>query len=308
MSIAVVIPAYNSATLIGATIESALRQTLPASEILVIDDGSSDDTAAVAESFGPPVRVFRRENAGQAAARTFGAEQAKSEWIAYLDHDDLWEPNKLERQMEEVIRHDADFCYTGRINFSQQGDVLKFGRVFPGYPAEEIRTTLFERDVPYGSAVLIRRSAILAVGGFRTQYRICDDWDMWLRLYHAGVKFAWCPEPLHLYRIHQGNASSNRLLMYREQVAIFHEHVLPYLSGPRKWIARARFYSSKKGEVAYRMRENKDPRYLSWMAQSILHWPFDDFFRYKVLAHMLLTRLGLIALPSTPHVRSLDEG
>jgi glycosyltransferase involved in cell wall biosynthesis len=308
MSIAVVIPAYNSARLIGATILSVLEQSLPADEIIVVDDGSTDDTAAVAESFGPGVKVFRCQNGGQAAARTFGTQLATSDWISYLDHDDLWDPRKLERQMEELVRHSADFCLTGRINFSETDGHKTFGRVFPGCPIDAVRERFFAGEIPYGSAVMVRRSAVLALGGFRTDLRICDDWDMWLRLYHAGAKFASCPEPLHLYRIHRHNASSNRLLMYHEQVRVYKEQVLPYLPTYKKWFEMTRFYSVRKGEVAYRFRQARDSRYALWMGQSILHWPFDDLYRYKVFAHMVLTRLGLLALPPTPESRSLYEG
>jgi glycosyltransferase involved in cell wall biosynthesis len=89
MSISVVIPAYNASRFIAATLESVLGQTLPADEIVVVDDGSTDDTAAIAESFGPPVRVFRRPNSRQGASRNFGVKQTSSEWIAFTDADDL---------------------------------------------------------------------------------------------------------------------------------------------------------------------------------------------------------------------------
>src|ERR1035441_5323830 len=105
MSISVVIPAYNRSRFIAETLESVLAQTLQPDEVLVVDDGSTDDTAAIAESFVPRVRVFRRSNQKQAAARNFGVMQATSEWIAFNDADDLWDPNKLELQMEELARH-----------------------------------------------------------------------------------------------------------------------------------------------------------------------------------------------------------
>src|ERR1035437_8266655 len=93
MSISVVIPAYNASRFIAATLQSVWGQTVPADEIVVVDDGSTDDTAAIAESFGPPVRAYRRPNSRQGASRNFGVKQTSSEWIAFTDADDLWEPN-----------------------------------------------------------------------------------------------------------------------------------------------------------------------------------------------------------------------
>src|ERR1035441_10508770 len=142
MSISVVIPAYNAFAFIAETLDSVLQQTFPPDEILVIDDGSTDDTAAVAESFGPPVRVFRRPNSRQGASRNFGVQQAVSEWIAFIDADDLWEPTKLERQMQDLFRHaGADVSYTAHVRFSQEGETIRFrGSTPPRFaPAKNIR-------------------------------------------------------------------------------------------------------------------------------------------------------------------------
>lgn len=97
-AVSAVIPAYNAAGCVGRAIRSVLAQTRPVIEILVIDDGSCDDTSSVAERFGPPVRVIRQANAGPSAARNRGAWAARGEWLAFLDADDTWLPPKLERQ------------------------------------------------------------------------------------------------------------------------------------------------------------------------------------------------------------------
>src|SRR5262249_59293001 len=99
-TISVVIPCYNGARFLRETLASVLAQTLPPLEVLVIDDGSTDDSGAVAESFGPPVRVIRQPNQGESVARNRGIEEAKGEWVGFLDADDLWNPDKLERQWQ----------------------------------------------------------------------------------------------------------------------------------------------------------------------------------------------------------------
>lgn len=96
-AISVVIPCYNAASFLGETLRSVLAQTQPPREVIVVDDGSTDDSARIAESFGPPVRVLRQANGGAAVARNTGVTAATGDWIAFLDADDLWHPQRLER-------------------------------------------------------------------------------------------------------------------------------------------------------------------------------------------------------------------
>jgi glycosyltransferase involved in cell wall biosynthesis len=292
VSISVVIPAFNSMKYLRETLDSVLNQTILPNEVLVIDDGSTDNTAAFAESYGLPVRVFRRTNQRQAASRNFGIQAATCEWIALLDHDDVWEPNKLERQMEELARHpEADLCYTGRVLLIQKGDTTILGRVIDVPPAEDIKRARYEGVTFLPSAVLIRRSAILAIGGFDP--KIChgsDDYDMWLRLLHAGAKFAACREPLVQYRRHEGNWSLDTA-WFDEYMEIYRRLVLPYLPKSSAGIAFNRFRSAHECDLAFALRERGNPTCLSMMARSILHSPFVDPLRYKVLAHMLFSRV-----------------
>lgn len=294
MSISVVIPAYNRSRIIAETLESVLAQTLQPDEVLVIDDGSTDDTAAIAESFAPQVRVFRRSNQHAAAARNFGIQQATSEWIAILDDDDIWKPNKLERQMEELALHpEADLCYTGRVLLDQKGDTATLGRVVYAPPAKDIRRLLFESATIFPSSVLIRRSTLLTMGGFDPMCHQNEDYDLWLRLLHAGVKFAACREPLLIYRRHEGNTSKN-MAWFEEYMGMYRRQVLPYLPRFTGWITYSKFLSIHMGYVAYTLREQGNPAHLAMMARSVFHWPFNDFHRYKVLIHMLYTRLRRI--------------
>ena len=101
-SVTVVIPCYNAARFLRQTLESVLNQTHAPLEVLVIDDGSTDESAAIAQSYGPPVRVICQPNQGESVARNRGIEEARGDWIAYLDADDLWLPEKLERQLAAV--------------------------------------------------------------------------------------------------------------------------------------------------------------------------------------------------------------
>jgi glycosyltransferase involved in cell wall biosynthesis len=293
MSISVVIPVYNAAGFIAETLDSVLRQTLPADEILVIDDGSTDDTATVAESFGSPVRVIRRPNCRQAASRNFGVREAKSEWIAFVDADDKWQPSKLARQMEELARNPlADLCYTARVEFVEQGGEVKLGKVMSVPPPEDIRQALFRNTTFMPSSVVIRRSTFLAAGGFDAKFQIVEDWDFWLRLLHAGTVFAACQEALLLYRIHPKSVSHDAIPALAEAKQIYQNRVLPHLPKVTRWFAQMKSQSGQEAAAAYVLRGVGDPRHLTILASSILRYPFNDAHRYKVFAHMLYTRLN----------------
>lgn len=289
MSISVVIPAYNGARFLPETLRSVLAQTLRPDEVLVVDDGSTDGTAAVAKAFGPLVRVFRRTNARQGASRNFGAEQASSEWIAFVDHDDLWAPEKLERQMQALAANPtADLCYTARVHFGEDRGPNKPQATVPVPPAGHVRDALFRNTTFLPSSVVIRRSTFLAAGGFDTSFRIVEDWDLWLRLQSAGIVFAACQEPLLHYRIHDQSASRNIRILLDETDQVYRRHIMPQISWPQRWLRYNRFRSDHESSGAMSLRASKDSSCSVMMAKSILRDPFHNPHRYKVMAHMLL--------------------
>ncbi len=292
MSISVVIPAYNASKFIADTIKSVLAQTLPADEVLVIDDGSTDNTAAIAASFEPSVRVIRTPNRRLPATRNLGVREAKSEWIAFLDADDIWEPNKLERQMQELSRSpEADLCYTGRIVLVQQGDSTRLGDVVPVPPAAKIQQELLKQCKFTPSCVVMRRSTFLAVGGQDGSFDYVEDWELWLRLLKAGVKFIDCPEPLLQYRVSSENKSSHAMPMLEGADRVYRMHIMPHYRGLTRWLRYFAFRGEQESIAAQVLRAKGDPRHLSMMAASILHRPFYRPIRYKIIAHMLYTRL-----------------
>jgi glycosyltransferase involved in cell wall biosynthesis len=291
-SIAAIIPTYNSMKHFKETIESVLSQTRPPDEVLVNDDGSTDGTADFAESYGPPIRVFRRANQRQSASRNFAATQTQCEWLAFLDHDDLWKPEKLRRQIEELIRNpSADLCYCGRMSFDEYDGISRPGNVFAVPPARDIRRALYVNTTFMPGSVLIRRTTYLAFGGFNPSIKLVEDWDLWLRLIHAGVQFAACQEPLLSMRIHVGNQSNNAIAALEEQKEIYRRLVLPHLPRSTRWLTHQSSQSGQEAVAASILRNVGDPRSLSMMLTSIARYPFAKLDRYKILAHMLYTRL-----------------
>ncbi len=199
-SISVVIPAYNSEGFVLNAVRSALAQTLPPIEILVVDDGSKDNTAGILASLPPPVCLLRQPNGGPAAARNHGIREAKGEWIALLDADDTWLPRKLELQLP--------FC-----NDPKAGVVHAFGengkRTGRKEPSIDF-ASLWKKNGIITSSVLLRKSAWEEVGGFDENRALIsvEDYNLWLRLTYAGWRIETCPQALMCYSPAAGNLSS----------------------------------------------------------------------------------------------------
>lgn len=199
MRISVVIPARNRAKVIGRAIECANRQTVAPVEIIVVDDGSDDDGATVAaaraaEVAGIPVSILELDaRAGAPNARNIGVAAAKGDWIALLDSDDGWADTKLAEQIA-LIADDVVAVFTDTLfHDGKGGGTTKFGK-----DVDDLSALLYENTLGGCSAVMIRRSAFDAVGGFDISLPSCQDWDMWLKLRGAG-RIALCHRPLTHY-------------------------------------------------------------------------------------------------------------
>jgi glycosyltransferase involved in cell wall biosynthesis len=189
--VSVIVAAYNAASDLPATLESVRRQTLENFEVLIVDDGSSDTTAAIAEGFAARdsrFRVIRQENAGVGGARNTGIRQARGEFIAPLDSDDLWEPEKLAKQVEVMERSGPEvglvYCWSRRIDdhdrlISYTHPYCLEGRIY--------RALLLLNVIGNGSVPLFRASALADVGLYLTRdeqngAQGCEDWDLTLRV------------------------------------------------------------------------------------------------------------------------------
>lgn len=201
--ISVIIPAYNREELLPQTLESLLRQTFPAEEIIVVDDGSTDRTAAVAESFGKPVQVIHQENSGPSAARNRGFLESQGEFIHFFDSDDLALPNKHEIQVEALQKSGADIAYgpwmKGRISdssFVPENQVLQQG----GLPKDNLIKALLTNWSIVPHACLFRRAIVEKIGGFPEELFVAEDQLMFSRCLLAGASVVHSPNTLELYR------------------------------------------------------------------------------------------------------------
>jgi glycosyltransferase involved in cell wall biosynthesis len=282
-----IIPVYNGATLIRRSIESVLSQTHAANELIVVDDGSTDETSAIVRSYGRKVRYLHQPNGGVAAARNYGVKQATSEWIAFLDHDDEWLPNKLERQLSFLGAHPgAELCYSAYWMHTLRGlKRLAHTPLCKLWPA--IR---WSNQFP-PSVVVLRRAEFLKLGGFKETLRgaSCEDWEFFVR-FLAAYSAVEIPEPLTNYYEVETSSSRDYRRMLPNTLSIVEEPLLSGLSGGKRAVWRRRIKSVLYYRAAISARENGDSA-AKYLLQSFLQWPFPDFApeRFKTLAAMLLS-------------------
>lgn len=221
-TVSVVIPTYNQSQYLGQAIASALNQTRPPLEIIVVDDGSTDDTPAVLAGYGDRIRSVRQANAGVAAARNAGLGLASGDLLALLDSDDIWLPQKLERQVEQFVAHpELGLVHCGVVNVDGNGHPLaEYLDGMAGWVAPEM--LLFRRAVVLGggSATVVSRAVIETVGDFDVNLPPSEDWDFYYRV-ASRFPIGFVPELLVHYRLHGANGHLNIARMERAMMQGF---------------------------------------------------------------------------------------
>ncbi|HWH79223.1 MAG TPA: glycosyltransferase family A protein, partial [Candidatus Binatus sp.] len=180
-AVSVIIPTYNRWPMVGAAVDSVLAQSYSDFELIVIDDGSTDGTAEKLACYGSRLRVFRQANRGVSAARNFAVSRACGRYLAFLDSDDLWQPRKLEIQTQFMDRNpEVQICQTEEI-------WIRHGiRVNPKNrhrkPSGDIFLPSLDLCLVSPSAVMLTRELFQKTGGFDENLRVCEDYDLWLRI------------------------------------------------------------------------------------------------------------------------------
>jgi glycosyltransferase involved in cell wall biosynthesis len=208
--VSIVMPAYNAGHYIAETIASVQAQTMPHWELVITDDGSSDQTAEVVNALAasdPRIRLFQQQNGRQGKARNLALKHAVAPWVAFLDADDLWHPEKLSRQFAIIEANpEAELVFTAGISFDSDT-----GAVTETHPA---RSGLLDRDEMYLEilrgyslpvlSVLVKRGWIDKVGGFGEELPVqnAEDYQLWLKMADAGIRMYGLNEDLFRDRIH----------------------------------------------------------------------------------------------------------
>jgi glycosyltransferase involved in cell wall biosynthesis len=226
--ISVIMPAFNSEKFISESIDSVLAQTYPLWELIVIDDGSTDSTAEIVKHYAQKdnrIKYYYQTNQRQGRARNNGISKSQGEWIAFLDHDDLWIPEKLEKQLDCAIRQQVDLVfsnvYISRSPYNSLDDThITSTGIFHGNDA--LKTFLAGNRIPILST-LVRKSAVQNCGGFEEHPSIqnADDYLLWLNMLANNYSFFGMPDRLAIYRLHTAQASGTDPYCHEQVIHIF---------------------------------------------------------------------------------------
>ncbi|WP_430435147.1 glycosyltransferase [Methyloversatilis sp.] len=225
-SISVVMPVFNGAAHLAEALDSVLVQRLPAARVVVVDDGSTDGSAALLQRYGDRITLVSQTNHGQAHARRTGADAAGGELIAFIDQDDVWDVNKLARQVNLMQRFpDAGATYCDHRRIDADGKLL--AATGSGYglrgSGRILDALLHGNFILSASLVMVRRSAYEAAGGFLPQRGFwADDYSLWLRT-AAHAPFLYQAETLVSYRQHANNTSGDRYEQARGDIQALRE-------------------------------------------------------------------------------------
>lgn len=210
LQISVIIPAYNAQNYIARAINSVLKQTLPPAEIIVIDDGSTDNTTQQAQTFGKKIKYLYKENGGVASARNLGIKIAQYNWIAFLDADDQWLETKLQRQTE-ILKRNPQLNWVAA-NFIKC--LCNENRKQPAIPENQAKKALDGKDYfqdffpaqinptyAWTGTILTKKQCLTDAGPFRKQASPAEDIDLWWRIAFDNPQIGYCPTPLAIYHM-----------------------------------------------------------------------------------------------------------
>lgn len=288
--VSVIIPAYNAEAFIGEALESVLQQTVRPEEIIVVDDGSTDRTAEIARSFGPPVIVISEHVGGSGPARNLAISRSTGEWLAFLDADDVWLPEKQERQLAAIGPETRLVC-SDRINIGDlRGLPVVQGALQPQKNGAGFVEILLGNFINT-STVMLRRDAFYEAGTFPTddELIVAQDWDLWVRVTYKHPIVA-LPEPLVKYRLHPGGSSRQLDKMIMGRIGVVHRALhrpkgkaLPWATKRRIWAAT---HLANGNDAA---KSGRNPTAWRLLLRSVLAFPLQRE-AYVSLARLALGR------------------
>lgn len=280
--VSVIVPVYNRGHMVARTLDSILRQSYPHTEIVAVNDGSSDASLAVLSEYARrhpgKMVVVDQSNQGQARARNNGIAASSGEYIAFLDSDDTWNPDKLSLQMP-LFRGRVGLVYSGINEVDLEDRITGTVLPEPGMRGDIYRQLLVKNRMTGGSVVVTRR-AIDQVGCFDESFRAAENWDLWIRI-SREYEVDYVDKPLVNYLKHQGNMSQDNRRMMEGSRAILTKHLPTPLRGGRLgdsyFEAYANFYYGL-GAQHFGRYEYKQARKMFFQC-----WKYKLFYRDSLL-------------------------
>ncbi len=181
--VSVVIPVYNGNNYLHQAINCALKQTYTNIEILVVDDGSTDDTWDMIQSYGNKIRSFHKDNGGVSTALNLAIDNMNGEWFAWLSHDDIWLPEKIEKQMEYLKLHPKiKLCYTGFSSINQNGNIMSGNNGIWYKKGSDVKHMLYSYNYINAITTMVHKDCFEKIGYFNESLRCTQDYEMWIRI------------------------------------------------------------------------------------------------------------------------------
>jgi glycosyltransferase involved in cell wall biosynthesis len=299
MKVSVILPAYNAMAYLPETMANLLEQTYPNFEVVVVNDGSTDNILEwIATIDDPKIRLITQANKGLAGARNTGIRQSKGEFIAFLDADDLWEKTKLAKQVEVLEQNpEVGLVYTWTHYINEAGEYT--GRTVKYTSEGDVWQELTQYNlIECGSVPMLRRSCLKRVGLFDeefTHYNVVEDWNLWLRI-AAEYPFKVVPEALTYYRQRTTSGSKNWELMAQAYRLLFEK---AFADAPLELLhLRSRSYGNAHLVLAWKVLQSQARDYEladSYREQALRYSPLLVFSREYIrlsIAIALMSRLG----------------
>jgi glycosyltransferase involved in cell wall biosynthesis len=240
--VTVIIPTYNRADLLSEALESVFRQTYRDYEIIVVDDGSTDDTPRITEQYKDKITVIRQTNGGRSRARNAGIAAARGRYIAFLDDDDLWVPRKLEQQVRILEENPTVGLVSCSVHLTREGSPTRtWSQTTPSGLDAWTEQLVLGDGVHNPSTLLIRKDILCRIELFDPNVEPCEDWDLLIRLAFRGVRLHHIEEPMVEYRLHQENSILDLDRMNEARISIL-KKVFSSPQTPSALIAKRRYY------------------------------------------------------------------
>ena len=270
-TVSVIIHTYNNEKFIAETVESVLNQTYKEYEIVVVDDGSVDGTRDALIPYMQKIRYHYKENGGIASAKNAGISLSHAEFVAFLDHDDLWVPDKLQLQMEHFNENPQIGLVYAKYTSFRDGKELrtKPEKGYSGWIFKELLAKSFIQT----STVVVKRECLDAVGPYDETFSLGDEYDMFLRIARK-FQCGFVDKGLTRYRVHDTNASNNDFLFDNENLGVYKKVYNNFtdIDGVEKKILRKRIarYSMKVAEGLYRQGKQEESKKYQMEANNYL--------------------------------------
>lgn len=234
--VSVIIPTYNRSRYICEAIDSVLAQTYKDFEIIIVDDGSTDNTKGILSKYNSKIRYFYKTNGGVASARNFGINKATGEYIAFIDSDDLWLETKLKKQVDYMGKNNTDLVYCNMC--IMENGIINYKKIKPTKPAFSFFDLLLDGGNLTTSTILLKKTCFDRLGLFNESFKVASDYEMWLR-FSLVYNFGFINLTLATYRQHSDNLSIdlNGVKFKQTGIRIYKELLMNH-GVNRSWVRR----------------------------------------------------------------------